>query len=190
MRSEETKAEMICVAVVAGAHGVRGLVRLKVFTEDPADLLSYGVVQDTEGRRVPLTLKGQVKGAVLAQIPGVCDREQAAQLRGTRFFVPRLALPALDEDDQFYAQDLVGLAVEDLVQTARGAVVAVHNFGAGDLIEFGQGRKTQMVPFTQSFVPEVDLSGGRIVVALSDFEPDIKSDPVPDSVQEGAIERV
>ena len=181
---------MICVAVVAGAHGVRGLVRLKVFTEDPADLLSYGGVQDSEGHRVPLTLKGQVKGAILAQIPGVSDREQATQLRGTRFFVPRSALPVLDEDDQFYVQDLVGLAVEDLAQTAQGAVVAVHNFGAGDVIEFGQGRKTQMVPFTQSFVPEVDLSGRRIVVALSDSEPIVDGDLVSDSVQEGAIGHV
>ncbi len=190
MRSGETATDMICIAVVAGAHGVRGLVRLKVFTEDPADLLSYGAVQDAEGRSVSLTLKGQVKGAILAQIPGVGDREQAARLRGTRFFVVRSAFPALEDDDLFYAQDLVGLAVEDLAQTARGAVVAVHNFGAGDLIEFGQGRKTQMVPFTQSFVPEVDLSGGRIVVALSDLEPTVDGGSVPDAVQEGTVGRV
>jgi 16S rRNA processing protein RimM len=112
---------------------------------------------------------GRAKGAVLARIEGVTDRDQAEALKGTRLYVDRAALPALYEAETYYHADLIGLAAEDREGRSLGRVVAVENFGAGDLLEIaegpgGQGGKSLLVPFTRAAVPVVDLEGGRLVV--------------------------
>ncbi|WP_343564102.1 ribosome maturation factor RimM [Kiloniella sp. b19] len=162
------KADLICVAAVAGAHGVRGLVKLKTFTEFAEDVASYGPLLDDKGKIFDVEFRGVVKGAVLAQLSGVSDRNQAQEMRGTKLFVERALLPELEEEDEFYAHDLVGLPVQDPEGGDLGKVVAVHNFGAGDILEFGKGKKTEMISFTQSYVPEVDLEGGHVIVRMPD----------------------
>lgn len=156
---------MVCVAEVATAHGVRGAVKLRCFTEDPESAASYGLLCDADGE--PLfraTFLHRVKGGIVARLSGIDDRDAAEALRGTLLYVPRHKLPRPDEDE-FYHDDLVGLAAVDRDGKAAGRVVAVHNFGAGDLIELRSPEgESVMVPFTRDAVPEVDLAARRVVV--------------------------
>ncbi len=156
----------VCLGVITGAHGVRGLVRVKSFTEVPEDVAAYGPLSDEDGARVlTLFVTGRSKDALLARVEGVVDRDQALALKGTRLYVPRDVLPALDEEQTFYHADLLGLAAEDPEGRPLGRVVAVHNFGAGDILEL-DGEGPRLVPFTRQAVPVVDLEGGRLVVEL------------------------
>lgn len=155
----------ICLAAVVGAHGVRGLVRLKPFTEEPESVAAYGPLTDESGRRsFVLRLKGRVKDLLLAEIEGVADREAAQALRGTRLCVPRSALPPPEDPEEFYHADLIGLAAEDTAGQPLGRVVAVQDFGAGDLLELEapDGRRFYL-PFTRQVVPSVDLAGRRLI---------------------------
>ncbi len=160
------KPERVCLGVIAGAHGVRGLVKIKSFTEDPEDVAAYGPVTDETGRkRLVIKVKGRAKGLVLAELEGVRDRDQAQALHGLQLYVERDALPRLEEEETFYQADLIGLAAEDPEGRPLGRVVAVPNFGAGDLLEvLDPDRVSQFYPFTRAVVPEVDLDGGRVVI--------------------------
>ncbi len=163
------RPERVCLGAIAGAHGVEGLVRIKSFTEKPADIGAYGPLSDEAGeRRFALSVTGRAKGVVLARIDGVTNRTQAEALKDTRLYLPRAALPAPAADEYYYA-DLVGLAVELPDGTAVGTVLGVDNFGAGDVLDVatrrpGAGGAVVAVPFTRAAVPVVDLDGGRIVV--------------------------
>lgn len=159
----------VCLGVIAGAHGVRGLVKVKSFTEVPEDVAAYGPLSDPAGtRRFALELKGRAKDALLARIEGVADRDAAQALRGTRLMVERAVLPAIEEPETFYYADLEGLAAEDPVGRPLGRIKAVLNHGAGDLLEIeppgGNPARNLLVPFTRAAVPEVDLAGGRVIV--------------------------
>lgn len=163
--------ERIAVGAVVGAHGVRGLVRVKSYTAEPEDLAAYGPLSDAAGRRrFRLTLKGRSKGLLLAAIEGVADRDAAEALAGTELYLERSALPALEDEDEFYYSDLIGLDALDQEGRSLGRVKAVHNYGAGDLLEIagapgGGGREgALLLPFTKAVVPEIDLAGGRLVV--------------------------
>lgn len=155
----------VCLGVVVGAHGVRGTVRIKPFTEDPEAVGAYGPVQDESGRHsYTLTVHGLHKGTVLAAIDGVNDRDAALALKGVRLYVDRSALPEVLEEDTFYHADLIGLPVEDTAGTLLGRVTAVHDFGAGDMLEIATPDGGERVlPFTKAVVPRVDLAQGRIV---------------------------
>lgn len=156
--------EKVCLGTVVGVHGVRGNVRIKSFTAHPADVAAYGAVSDESGaRRFELTVLGEARGAVLARLSGVADRDAAEALRGLRLYVPRAALPKANEDE-FYHADLIGLPVETREGAALGRVSAVHNFGAGDILELrdDSGREL-LLPFSDAVVPEIDLGAGRIV---------------------------
>ena len=155
----------VCVGVVAGAHGVRGAVRIKSFTAEPKDVGRYGPVEDENGRRkFKLSLVGTAKGVVLATLSGVADRDQAEALRGMRLYLPREALPPPDEEEYYHA-DLIGLAAVLGDGASIGIVQAVHDFGAGDCLEIVRPeRQPLMVPFTRAAVPVVDIAGGRVVL--------------------------
>jgi 16S rRNA processing protein RimM len=156
----------VCLGIVVGAHGVRGVVRIKSFAADPRDVGAYGPLTDESGgRRFEVTVEGFARGAVLARLSGVADRDAAEALRGLRLYVPRAALPATKEDEYYHA-DLIGLPVETREGSALGRVRAVHNFGAGDILELraDDGREL-MLPFSDAVVPIVDLASGRIVAA-------------------------
>jgi 16S rRNA processing protein RimM len=157
--------DRVCLGAITGAHGVRGQVKVKPFTEDPADIAAYGPVTDEAGeRRFAISVTGMAKGQVLAKLEGISDRNAAEALRGTRLYVERSALPDTD-DGSFYHADLVGLRVEGRDGEKIGTVTALYDFGAGDVVEIhcidGESR---MLPFTETVVPVVDLEGGRLVV--------------------------
>lgn len=156
----------VCLGVITAAHGIKGEVRIKSFTAEPAGVAAYGPLEDEPGtRRFSLELTGVVKGVLLARIAGIEDRDAAERLRGTRLYLPRAALPAPGEEEYYHA-DLLGLAVELADGSPLGRVRAVHDYGAGDSIEVAQADgKVVMVPFTRAAVPVVDIAGGRLVVA-------------------------
>lgn len=157
---------MVCLGVISGAHGVRGAVRIKTFTAEPEAIAAYGPVSDEAGARsFKLTLAGTARGQAIARIAGVADRNAAEALKGTHLYVMRDKLPATESDDEFYVSDLVGLAVETQDGAKLGRVLAVQNFGAGEVLEIGEDSATSvMLPFSRAFVPVVDLAQGRLVV--------------------------
>lgn len=161
-------ADRLLVGVVVGAHGVRGAVRIKSFTADPGAVATYGPVEDDEGgRRFSLRVLSVGKGVVTAAVDGVGDRDAAEALRGTRLYVPRAALPATTDEDEFYHADLIGLAAVAADGGPVGRVSAVHDFGAGDVLEIARSSgEAIMLPFTRERVPLVDLAGGRVVVEV------------------------
>lgn len=156
---------VVCVAQIAGAHGVRGEVRLRAFTAEPEGVVTYGPICDQDGRELfRLALVRVAKGGVIARAEGITDRDAAEALRGMMLYVPRRRLPAPDEDE-FYHADLIGLDAVDLSGRPCGRVVAVHNHGAGDLVEIAaDDGAAVLVPFTREAVPEIDLGQRRITV--------------------------
>lgn len=157
--------KLVCVAAVATAHGVRGALKLKCFTEDPASVAAYGPLLDEQGRELfSVRVLAPAKGGVIVAAEGIGDRDAAEALKGLRLYVPRERLPE-PEDDAFYYEDLIGLAVQDTGGTDLGKVIAVHDFGAGEVLECARPDGTSdMIAFTRALVPEVDLEAGRITV--------------------------
>jgi 16S rRNA processing protein RimM len=146
---------------------VRGEVRLWVFTEDPTAIRSYGPLESEDAaQRFDIESMRPAKDHVVARFAGVADRSAAERLNRLRLFVPRERLPPTEDADTFYHADLIGLAAVDRAGTVIGAVKAVHNFGAGDVLEIAPsgGGKTLLLAFTQSAVPAVDIGAGRIVI--------------------------
>jgi 16S rRNA processing protein RimM len=173
-------ANRVCLAVIGAPHGVQGAVRIKSFTDEPEAVARYGALEDEAGeRQFKLQVIGAAKGdgMVIAKLAGVTDRDRAVALRGLRLYLPRAALPP-PGDDEFYYADLVGLAAVLEDGASLGTVVAVHDFGAGDLLEIGreQGQPV-LVPFTRAAVPVVDLAAAKVVIAPPEglFDPPRKS---------------
>ncbi|SDX95722.1 16S rRNA processing protein RimM [Albimonas donghaensis] len=154
----------VCVGVIAGAFGIRGEVRLKSFCAEPEAIADYAPLTDAAGREYSLVIDRPVKGGFAARLGGVPTREAAEALKGVRLFVPRDRLPSLPSDE-FYHADLIGLPVADGGGRKLGQVRAVHDFGAGDMLEItGPGlSQPVMLPFTIDTVPIVDLAAHRIV---------------------------
>ncbi|UYN95313.1 MAG: 16S rRNA processing protein RimM [Enhydrobacter sp.] len=155
------RADRVLLGVVAAPHGVRGLVRIKSYTEDPTAIGAYGKLSDETGRKeYRVEVLSVARGAVLARIEGVADRTAAEALRGLRLYVLRSALPATGERE-WYEADLIGLAAVGRDGRKWGKVVAFHDFGAGPVMEVSGG---VVLPFTDEAVPEIDVEGGKVVV--------------------------
>jgi 16S rRNA processing protein RimM len=160
--------DRICVGVLAGSFGVQGEVRLKSFCAAPTDVASYGPLFTEDGSRsFQVTLTRPVAGGLGARLSGVATKEQADALRGTTLYVDRAKLPSLP-DDEFYHADLIGLDVFDTGGVLVGKVLAVHNHGAGDLLEIKPNgpKDAILLPFTRAIVPTVDLKARRIIADL------------------------
>jgi 16S rRNA processing protein RimM len=160
--------DRICVGVLAGSFGVQGEVRVKSFCAEPTDVASYGPLFTEDGSRAfTLKLTRPVAGGLGARLSGVSTKEQADALKGTNLYVDRQKLPSLP-DDEFYHADLIGLDVVDTGGVPVGRVLAVHNHGAGDLLEIKPNgpKDAILLPFTRAIVPTVDLTAGRIVVDM------------------------
>jgi 16S rRNA processing protein RimM len=157
----------ICIARIGAAHGVRGAVKLWTFTEDPLAVLRYGALATKDGaRQFEVTHAREAKGHLVATLKGVATREDAERLNGIELYIARDKLPATDEGEYYHA-DLIGLAAVNAADEPLGHVTAIHNFGAGDIIEIAPPRGAAMLlPFTNAVVPTVDLAGGRVVIVL------------------------
>lgn len=156
--------ERVCVGALAGAFGVQGEVRLKSFCAEPEAIAGYGPLETEDGaRQFDVTLVRPIAGAFAARLSGVATREAAEALKGTRLYAPRDRLPALAKDE-FYHADLIGIEVRDTGGKVLGRVKAVHDHGAGDLLEIARPEgETVLLPFTRAVVPTVDLALRRIV---------------------------
>jgi 16S rRNA processing protein RimM len=157
----------ICVARIGAAHGVRGQVKLWTFTEDPFAVTQYGPLSTRDGaRRFEVAHAREGNGHLVATLKGVTNRNEAERLNGLELYVAREQLPATDEDEYYHA-DLIGLAAVTTAGEPLGRVTAIHNFGAGDIIEIAPaGGATMLLPFTNAVVPTVDLAGGRVMIEL------------------------
>ena len=157
-------AERLAIGAIAGAHGVRGQFKVKPFTAAPRDIASYGPVLAGQ-RQLTLAVKGvTANGLVIVAAAEITDREAAQALRGTELTVARDKLPAA-EGDEIYHADLIGMAVETPDGEPLGRLVALHDFGAGEIAEVKPAKGASvMLPFAPDFVPEIDLDGGRVVI--------------------------
>ena len=157
----------ICVARIGAAHGVRGAVKLWTFTEDPFAVEAYGPLSTKDGaRHFEVASAREAKDHLVVTFRGITTRDAAERLNGLELYVPREKLPAT-EDDEYYHADLIGLDAVTTADEPLGRVVAVHNFGAGDIIEIApESGTTILLPFSNAVVPTVDIAGGRVVIEL------------------------
>ncbi len=163
-----TAKNLVLLGRFGAPHGVRGEIRLQSFTANPLAIGDYGPLFDATGaRRFVLTsVRPQGKDMLVARVEGVADRSGAEALTGVELYISRENLPE-PEEEEFYLADLEGLRAETAEGALLGEVIAVRNFGAGDILEVRpqQGGETLLYPFTKAVVPVVDISGGRVVVA-------------------------
>ena len=160
-------ANRICVARIGAAHGVRGEVKLWSFTEDPAAVAHYGPLETQDGTRCfEIEALRAAKDHFVARIAGVNDRDAAEKLRNIELYIPRARLPKIEEADTFYHADLVGLDAITPDGARVGTVHALHNFGAGDIIEIAPagGGDPLMLPFNETTVPKIDVAARQVVV--------------------------
>ena len=159
--------ERILRGVGAAPHGVRGLVRIRSYTQEPMAIAAYGPLSDETGRKqYRVEALSTMKGAVLARIEGVADRTAAEAIRGLRLYAERSVLPATGERE-WYEADLIGLAAVGRDGRDWGKVIAFHDFGAGSTMEVSGGaasRGSVMLPFNDDAVPEIDVEGGKVVI--------------------------
>jgi 16S rRNA processing protein RimM len=162
------REERICVARIGAAHGVRGEVKLWSFTQEPGAVADFGSLESEDGaRQFTIEALRPAKDHFVARLAGIDTRAAAEALRNLDLYVPRERLPAIAEADTFYHADLIGLDAVTAEGNVLGTVKALHNFGAGDIIEIAPagGGETLMLPFTEELVPEIDLAAKHIVVA-------------------------
>lgn len=168
---------LVVVAKAGAPHGVRGEIRVKSFTGNPGDFAAYGPLQAADGRIFTVQSARPQKEMFIVRFREVATREAAEALNGVELLVPRSALGALDDEDEFFMADLVGLVARNTDGEDIGLVAAVHDFGAGDILEIARTRGgSEMIAFTRATVPVVDLEGGFVAVAppeeVSERDPD------------------
>lgn len=163
--TDPTLINPICMAEITSPHGIRGAVKVKTFTEYSEDLFEYSTLRDHTGRPYNLSLFAPKHNDLLVvTIDGVNSRDDAEALRGVKLYVDRSELPTLNEDE-FYYEDLVGLAVVDQAGEEVGTVLAVQNYGAGDFFDIKTpDSEIYTLPFTQEAVPQVDIKAGKIII--------------------------
>jgi 16S rRNA processing protein RimM len=159
------KDERVLLGDIGAAQGLKGEVRIRSFTEDAKAIASYNPLEDETGRAIEIESVRVTPKALIARIKGVSTREGAEALTGTKLYIPRARLPERKEEE-WYHSDLIGLAALDRDGRSLGVIVAVHNFGAGDLLEMkpASGGATVLIPFTRETVPEIDVEGGRLTL--------------------------
>ena len=181
--------DLVLVGEFGRAHGLKGEVRLKSHTGDPQAIADYRPLIASNGKTYSLktvrTAPGGAPDLLIVVVDGVTTREAAEALNRVQLHVERDKLPPPDEEDEFLLADLIGLSVQNEAGEIIGTVVAVPNYGGGDLLEIAPAHKgpTALLPFTKAFVPAVDIAAKRIVAAPPDdlFEP---AKPAPDSEDE------
>jgi 16S rRNA processing protein RimM len=165
--------ELVLLGRISGAHGLKGEVKIAAFTAEPEDIAAYGPLTSADGARIfkIASLRSAGSGAVIARLQGIQDRNAAEELRGTELYVTRASLPPA-EDGEYYHSDLIGLTAVSPDGETLGEVIAVQNFGAGDLLELrpAKGRQAELVPFDSMHVPKVDLEAGRVIIVRPVYE--------------------
>ena len=157
--------DRLLMGEIGAAQGLKGEVRLRSYTQDPVAIAEYGPLETEDAGRIEIESVRVTPKAVIARIKGVTTREGAEALNHTKLYLAREKLPESAEDE-WYQADMIGLAVLTQDGETLGRLVAVHNFGASDLLEIqrADGSPNVLVPFTESTVPEVDITGGKLIL--------------------------
>ncbi|MGA7323619.1 MAG: ribosome maturation factor RimM [Rhodomicrobium sp.] len=167
--------ERVLLGRITGAHGLKGEVKIVAFTSNPEDVAAYGSLMSADGTRTIeiASFRGAGGGAIIARLRGIEDRNGAEALKGLELFVPRSALPPATADE-YYHSDLIGLTATSVDGETLGKIIAVHNFGGGDLLELRpvQGRQTELIPFESTHVPKVDIESGCVTIVRPAYEED------------------
>ncbi len=165
--------DKVCLGAIVGVHGIRGEVKVKSFSEDEKNLTHYGLLSNDKGdKSFDIKIVGHSKELLRCKIKGVEDRTTAETLIGTGLYVKRDLLPPL-KDEEFYHTDLIGLEAKNSSGEVLGRVNALYNFGAGDILEIKMADGSlEMVPFTKSFVPVINIKDGYIIVEMMHFVED------------------
>lgn len=163
----------VLLAAVIGASGLKGAVKAKIFTATPDALTNYGALQDKNGKAFSITAFRPGKpGEAVMSFAGITTREAAEALKGTELFIARDALPETGEEE-FYHADLIGLVAQDSEGRVIGKIAAIHNYGAGDIIEITRADgDSVLLAFNRETVPTIDIPGGRVVVAVPEDDED------------------
>lgn len=149
---------------IVAAHGIKGEVLIRAYTETADGLTAYGALSTGDGREIAIVAARQSNKGVIARVAGIADRNAAEALRGVDLFVERRKMPEPD-DGAYYHTDLIGLRAVDRTGGEIGRVTAVENYGAGDILVVAvDAGGEMMVPFRDAFVPVVDVRGGRVVI--------------------------
>lgn len=182
--------EPILVGRIGAAHGIKGEVRLKSFTDPAEAIADYGPLALPDGRRLTIERMRPQGEMLVVKFREIADRNAAETLTNREVSVPRSALPAPEDEETFYHADLIGLDVVDAAGTGFGQVVAVQDYGAGDLMEIrAAGAKSFLLPFTRVCVPVVDLAGRRVVIAPPEgFFAETAPEPGEDGAGDGEDE--
>ncbi|MGB7287304.1 MAG: ribosome maturation factor RimM [Salaquimonas sp.] len=152
------------MAKIGAAHGIKGEVRVKSFTDDPLAFGDYGKLHDNQGRKYQVINARVSKTVVVTRFKSVDTREKAEALNGIELFVDRSILPETEDEDEFYMSDLVGLEAVSPDGEKLGVVKEVYDFGAGDILEIKlENGPLEMFPFTKAIFPQIDIEGGRVV---------------------------
>jgi 16S rRNA processing protein RimM len=166
-------ARDILLAAIIGAQGLKGAVKVKLFTEAPDGLSRYGALKDKHGKRFEITAFRPAKDdTAVISFSGIDDRNQAEALKGIELFVAREQLPATEEDE-FYHADLIGLEAQDSEGRVLGKIAAIHNYGASDVVEIIRSDgDSVLLAFTRETVPVIDIANGRVIVAVPEEDED------------------
>ena len=174
MSGKSKALNLTCVASVLGGHGVHGAVKIKSFTSIPSDFSAYGPLLDETGKVIFTPKNPRPVGKHFAfRSLEIKTREAAEALKGLKLYVPRDALPEPEDENEFYFSDLIGLDVKTTEGRRVGTVKAIHDFGAGDMIEIQPGKSeknttTWYHPFTKLAVPKVDLKAHRLIIHIEE----------------------
>lgn len=161
----------VCLGKIVGAHGIKGEVKVKSFTAVDKGIATYGPLENKDGTKTfELKVTGHSKDLLRAKIKGIDDRTRAETLTGTELYAPRGILPEVVAEETYYEADLLGLKVLDENKSEVGKVIGFYNFGAGDILEIKlKSGRSEMLPFNKSYVPEINLSDGFIIVASTEM---------------------
>lgn len=166
--TSSTQADLVAVGIIAGAHGIKGQVKVRSYTANPESILDYGALLNKEGtKRFEAKLDGKTANGLIVTLKGIRDRNAAELLRGVELFVNSANIPDTDEDE-FYYNELVGLEVRDTTGEKIATVTGIYDFGAGDILEIrllSTGKK-EMFAFTRQNFPEIAAKKGYIVADL------------------------
>jgi len=158
----------VLIGRIGAPHGVRGEVLIQSYTLKPRAIASYGPLESEDGRhRIEIKVIRETPKVLIARITGIDDRNGVEALKGLALYVDRSRLPAAAED-KFYRADLIGLRAIDTEGQPLGTIIAVDNYGAGDILELRlEGRsETELIPFADAYVPSLDVAAGTITIVL------------------------
>jgi 16S rRNA processing protein RimM len=165
--SNADNSRKLLMGRIGAAHGIKGEVRIQSFTEDPLAIMDYGpLATNKPGLLIEILDARTTTNVLVARIKGFADRSAVEKLNGVELYIDRDLLPQIEDEDDFYHADLIGLHARLADGTSLGSVIAVPNFGAGDMLELRDkaNGETRFIPFTKVAVPEIHIAAGYVVV--------------------------